>query len=135
MNGRRLWPTVVATLLLCCACAAGDNSAPQAEAARPADVGFVLLALHEEFSQHIAAGHDAADFQSSFSQARIHDGRVLVDLVAADDAKMLADELGKLGATEVAVAGRRGSTSGTFASSRNCRARPLAATSASRCGG
>ena len=94
--------------LLNISCAADDsNGVAASEPQSAANVGFQLLTLHSQYEKFVEAGNDPSQFAVDERKARIVDGRVLVELVATDNAEELAAEVGNLSATHVAVAGRQ----------------------------
>ena len=105
---RSRWLTLLSAALVCSGCAADDSNGVAAnEPPASANIGFQLLTLHSQYEKFVAAGNDPAQFAVDERKARIVDGRVLVELVATENAEDLAAEIRNLSATNVAVAGRQ----------------------------
>ena len=60
-------------------------------------VGFDLALLHQEYLQHLEAGGTADSFEPSNSLMTVHEGKVLLDSVAAENTETLLADLEKLG--------------------------------------
>ena len=95
--------------LLNLSCAADDSNgvATSEPPQSTANIGFQLLTLHSQYEKFVEAGNDPAQFSVDERKAQIVDGRVLVELVATENAEDLAAQVRELSADHVAVAGRR----------------------------
>ena len=60
-------------------------------------VGFDLALLHQEYLQHLEAGGTADSFEPSNSLMTVHEGKVLLDSVAAENTETLLADLEKIG--------------------------------------
>jgi hypothetical protein len=84
------------------------SGGPQAEAAkgqRTSKIAPELIALHDEYSSHLASGSQEA-FRSANRLAQIVDGRVVVDAVASGEASVLQADLTALGMRDSVSFGR-----------------------------
>ncbi len=68
-------------------------------------IGFDLASLHQEYVEHLERGGTAESFESSNPLMPVHQGRVVMDLVATENPDDLLADLEALGLKEASVFG------------------------------
>ena len=89
------------------ACAAenpGENEVPAT--GKVPGVAGALLALHEEYREHIRVAGNDKQFESIQPNLRVIENRVLIDATAVDDAEQLKKDLEELGCIGAVAASR-----------------------------
>jgi len=100
------WLFVLLTLaFLSGGCTSGGTQAEAAKGQRTSKIAEQLIALHDEYSSHLAL-RSQEPFRSANRLVQIIDGRVVVDAVASGEASVLQADLMALGMRDSVTFGR-----------------------------
>ena len=100
------WLFVLLTLaFLSASCTSGGTQAEAAKGQRTSKIAPQLIALHDEYSSHLAS-RTQEPFRSANRLVQIVDGRVVVDAVASGEASVLQADLMGLGMRDSVTFGR-----------------------------